>query len=96
MVLRGTIQLTGTDEDDVKKILDANWKDMRHSITVQECEALDVQIHVEEESVGDHQDSDDLDESETDEADGEDHDAEEDEPVTQAEAKAEADTTDAR
>lgn len=90
VTLRGTIRLTGADEDEVKKILEADWKDMRHSITFLECEALDAQVHVEDENVGDHQDSDDLDESETEAADGDGHEAAEDEPVTEVEPEAQA------
>ena len=42
LTLSGTIRLTGIDEDDAKKILDADWKDLVRSVTFNECEAVDV------------------------------------------------------
>ena len=91
VTFRGTIRLTGTDEDEVKQILDANWKDLWRSITVQECEALDVQeVPLEEDNLGNHQDSDALVESETEAADGDGHEATENEPVTEVEPDAQA------
>ncbi len=59
VALRGTIRLTGMDEDEAKAILDANWKDFRHSIDLQECEAVDVhEALIEEEDDDEDLDND--------------------------------------
>lgn len=79
VALRGTIRLTGTDEDDVKKILDANWKDWCHRMAFTECEALDAH------EAPPDKDEDDEEDEELETGDGDEDEAENEESVSQAE-----------